>query len=332
MQLSVVVPTLNGRDHLAACLDTLSEQAPDAEIIVVNGPSTDGTTGMLTDRDDVDVLVEVSSRTRNVARNAGIDEAGGDVIALLGDDRRIEPDWLEAVVDGLTEAPVVTGPTHRTLRGGVTTESTERDRIAGRTVTAIAGPNVAFRRDVIEALDGFDEYLETGGAWDFAHRLAANDIGVAWRPAMSVRREYEADGGLTTGDWGWKYRALAYRLVKNYGLRPTVARRTVSHAASDALSTAVDVVKGEGQPTNWLGNGRAVVSGMLTGGSDGLVARARDRSDARNPHGLSKRGDRAVARYDWRDGAGDANDTAEPVDAGETNDTANAADAADGGS
>ncbi|TQQ82829.1 glycosyltransferase family 2 protein [Halonotius terrestris] len=301
MQLSVVVPTLNGRDHLIACLDTLHERVPDAEVIVVNGPSTDGTTGMIDDRDDVDVLVEVSSRTRNVARNAGIDEASGDVIALLGDDLQVEGDWLESIVDGLTEAPVVTGPTHRTLRGGVTTESAERERIAGRSVTAISGNNVAFRREVIEELDGFDEYLETGGAWDLAHRLAAADHPVAWRSGMSVRCEYEADGGRADRDWGWKYRALAYRLVKNYGLRPTVARRTLSHAVSDAISTAVDVVKGEGQPTNWIGNGRAVLSGISTGGSDGLVARARDRSDARNPHGLSKRGDRAVVKYDWRD-------------------------------
>jgi Glycosyl transferase family 2. len=39
MQLSVVVPTLNGRDQLLSCLDRLTAEAPDAEIIVVNGPT-----------------------------------------------------------------------------------------------------------------------------------------------------------------------------------------------------------------------------------------------------------------------------------------------------
>jgi len=43
-----------------------------------------------------------------------------------------------------------------------------------------------------------------------------------------------------------------------------------------------------------------VISGIATGISDGLVSRARDRTPARNPHGISKRADRAVARYDWR--------------------------------
>ena len=301
MDLSVVVPTLNGRDQLGGCLDTIAEKAPDADVVVVNGPSADGTTGMVTERADVDVLVEVASRTATVARNAGIDAAGGDVIAFLGDDLRVEADWLSAVVDGLTEAPVVTGPTHRTLRGGVATESTEEVTIAGRRVTAIAGHNVAFQRRVLEAIDGFDEYLETGGAWDVAHRLAATDHAVAWRPDMSVRREFEADGGRADPDWGWTYRALAYRLVKNYGLRPTVARRTLSHAASDAITAARDVIRGDAEPTTWLGTGRQVITGMLTGGSDGLVARARDRSDARNPHGLSKRADRAVTKYELDD-------------------------------
>ena len=301
MRLSVVVPTLNGRDQLSACLDRLTAEAPDAEIIVVNGPSADGTTGMVRNRDDVDVLVEVSARTVNIARNAGIEVASGDMIAFVSYDLRVEDDWRQALVDGLTDAPVVTGPTHRTVTGGMTTESTEQREIAGREVTYFSGGNVAFNADVLDDLDGFDEYLETGGARDGAHRLAGMDVDVEWQPEMSVRCEYEADGGQTQRDWGWKYRALAYRLVKNYGLRPTVLRRTVSHALGDAAATARDVIGGEAQPTAWFGTGRDVISGIATGVSDGLVARARDRDPSRNPHGLSKRADRAVARYDWRE-------------------------------
>jgi glycosyltransferase involved in cell wall biosynthesis len=301
MQLSVVVPTLNGRDQLSSCLDRLTATAPDAEIIVVNGPSADGTTGMVRDRDDVNVLVEVSARTVNVARNAGIEVATGDVIAFVSYDLRIEDSWQEALVDGLTEASVVTGPTHRTVPGGMTTESAEECRIARRDVTYFSGGNVAFEADVLRELDGFDEYLETGGSRDAAHRLAGMEVDVTWRPEMSVRCEYEADGGQTKRDWGWKYRALSYRLVKNYGVRPTILRRTVTHALSDAAATARDVVGGEAQPTAWFGTGRDVVSGIATGTSDGLVARSRDRDPSRNPHGISKRADRAVARYDWRE-------------------------------
>jgi glycosyltransferase involved in cell wall biosynthesis len=299
MELSVVVPTLNGRDQLAAGLDALAAHVPDAEVIVVNGPSTDGTTGMVRERDDVDVLVEVSTRTANTARNAGLEVATGDVVALLRYDLVVESSWLAGLEDGLTEAPVVTGPTHRTLDGGMTTETSERGRVGSREVTYFNGGNVAFRRPVLDALDGFDEYLETGGDRDVSHRLAGLDYEVAWRPDMCVRQEYSADGGVTT-DEGVQYRSLAYRLVETYGLRPAAATGTTRRAIRDALAAGRDVLRGDLPPTEWFGTGRAVVAGVARGAADGLVARVKDRSPARNPHGVSDRSDRAVARYDWR--------------------------------
>ncbi len=300
MDLSVVVPTLNGRDRLATSLDSLAAHAPDAEVVVVNGPSADGTTGMVRDRADVDVLVELSARTLNVARNAGIQAASGDAVAFLGYDFAVESGWADAVRDRLVEAPVVTGPTRRRVYGGQTADAPERRRICKRDVTYFDGGNVAFRRAALDDLDGFDEYLQTGGARDAAHRLAGLGYGVVWEPEMQVSLDHETDGGVETRDWEWKYRALAYRLVKNYGLRPEVARRTLRHAGSDAFSTAKDVLRGESVPTSWFGTSRSVTVGMVTGFRDGLVARARDRTPTRNPRGVSTRADRAVAQYDWR--------------------------------
>ena len=300
MDLSVVVPTLNGRDRLATCLDAITAHAPDVEVVVVNGPSADGTTGMVRDRDDVDVLVEVAARNLNVARNAGLDVASGEAVAFLRHDLSIEETWRNAVEAGLSAAAVATGPTHRTLRAGMTTETPETRTIRGREVSYFNGGNVAFHRRVLDALDGYDEYLQTGGARDAAHRLAGLDHRVSWQSGMCVRREYEADGGVTTGDQTWKYRALSYRLVKNYGIRPTVVRRTVSHALSDASDSARSVLRGDTTPTSWFATGRAVVGGTVRGVADGLVARARDRSPTRNPRGTSRRLDRAVTTYDWR--------------------------------
>jgi glycosyltransferase involved in cell wall biosynthesis len=300
MDLSVVVPTLNGRDRLATSLDSLAEHAPGAEVIVVNGPSADGTTGMVRDRGDVDVLVELSARTLNVARNAGIQAASGDLVAFLAHDVAVEPHWAEAVRERLTVGPVVTGPSSRRVYGGRTADSPENRRICKREVSYFDGGNVAFRASVLDELDGFDEYLETGGARDAAHRLAGFGYDVAWEPEMRVAREHETDGGVADRDWEWKYRALAYRLVKNYGVRPEVARRTLRHAGADAYATARDVVVGETVPTSWFGTSRAVAVGMAIGARDGLVARARDRTPKRNPRGVSSRTDRAVAQYDWR--------------------------------
>ena len=350
MELSVVVPTLNGRARLAAGLDALATHAPEAEVVVVNGPSADGTTGMVRERDDVDVLVEVSDRTVAVARNAGIEAACGDAIAIVDYDTRITASWYDGVIDGLSSADAVTGPVRPapadepTPRADVTqTRSTAEDQsatanrltaadqsadglrtdtpdgnaddtsqrlierpeertIVGRTVTYFPGENVAFRREALEALDGFDEYLRVGAARDAAHRLAGMDHEIRWADDVAVwaapPNPTAADGGRTRRDWGWKYRALTYRLVKNYGIRPTVASRTMTHALTDALSVATDVVRGDATPSGWAANGRDVVAGVLAGSADGIVSRLRDRTPTRNPYGVSDRADRAVTRYD----------------------------------
>jgi glycosyltransferase involved in cell wall biosynthesis len=332
MQLSVVVPPLNGRAQLVACLDALAAAAPESEVVVVNGPSADGTTGMVRERDDVDVLVEVADRNLNVARNAGIEHATNEWIAILGHDRTVESGWRDAVAAALDPGVARAGahafaegypmPGGRERVGAVTgptgvdddrSNGPESRAIAGREVTYVDGRNVAFSRAALDALDGFDEYLQTGGARDLAHRLAATEYTVDWRDGMGVRDAAAigparpatnaspaiSDGGRTERDWHWKYRALAYRLVKNYGVRPTTARRLASHAARDALSGFAGVARGDGTPTAWFANGRDVLTGSGRGEGAGLLARWRDRG-RRNPNGVSSRSDRAVAVYDRR--------------------------------
>jgi len=297
MELSVVVPTLNGREELAGCLDALAEQVPDAETIVVNGPSADGTTGMVRERPDVAVLVEIADRSVTVARNAGLDRATGDVVAMVNQGLSVEDGWGEAVRAGIADHAAVTGPTHEQLTAGMTTESKESRTIAGRDVTYFNPGNVAFQRSALDVLDGYDEYLRIGSSRDVAHRLASGDYSVGWDSGMCVRREFEADGGIRERDWGWKYRSLAYRLVKNYGVRPTVARRLASHAAGDAFDALKGVVRGQTAPSQWLSTGRDVLGGVGSGTADGFLARYRG---GENPNGRSVRTDRAVAVYDWR--------------------------------
>jgi len=301
MDLSVVVPTLDGRERLRRCLESLSAHVPDAEIVVVNGPSTDGTSGMVRDRSDVGVLVEVADRNRNVARNAGIGAASGDVIALVGHDLAIGPGWVDAIREEVAAgADVVTGPIHQAVRVGMTTESEESEPVAGRTVTYFNGDNVAFSRAAIQELDGFDEYLEIGGAHDGSHRLAALGRDVVWSGDMVVTRDVGTDGGVTSRDWTERYRALAYRLTKNYGIRPGVARRLLGSAVAECAGSAREVATGELPFSSWLGAVRGTIVGAAVGARDGVRARFGDRATRHNPHGISSRYDRAVETYDRR--------------------------------
>ncbi|EMA41813.1 glycosyltransferase family 2 protein [Halobiforma nitratireducens] len=301
MELSVVVSTLNDREQLLASLDALHDGTPSStEVIVVNGPSSDGTTGMVRDREDVDVLVEISERNPNVSRNAGLRVATGDVVAFLDGEYAVEPGWHSAVERSIDDgADVVTGPVTGENRFDTADPRTPKT-IARRDVTLFDGDNVAFDRTVLEALDGFDEYLDVDGARDCAHRVAGMGFDVDWTMEMAVRREVGTDGGRAEPDWGVTYRALGYRLAKNYGPRPTVVARTVGSAIRDGAMTVRGIVSGDATPTGWLSNGTDVVANAAAGLRDGIRARYSDRSARRNPNGLSMRHDRAVRVYDRR--------------------------------
>ena len=295
MDLSVVVSTLNSRERLLSCLDALTTHLPaDVEVVVVNGPSSDGTTGAVREREDVDVLVEISERNPNVSRNAGIEVATGEVIALVGDTSLPTDSWYEAVeatMDAGTD--VVTGPTE-----GAPVPAPEQSRTSrGRVETVFDGDNVAFSRPVLEELDGFDETLPIDGTRDVAHRLEAGERSVTWNPEMVVRGTVEPDGG-SKADPGERYRARAYCLSKNYGPRPTVLGRQLWRAIREGAGRTRAVFGGEETPTGWFGGGVSVATNTLYGIQTGLNARYRE---GRNPAGLSSRHDRAVRVYDRRE-------------------------------
>jgi len=305
MDLSVVVPTLNGRDVLAASLDALAAHAPDAEVVVVNGPSVDGTSGMVRDHDAADLLLELSERNLNAARNAGIAAADGGVVAFVGQDSQIRAGWVDAVEAALADgAAAVTGPVHRRVEGGVTTEAVETATVAGRDVTFFDGGNVAFVEDALDALDGFDEYLQTGAARDAAHRLAGMGRDVVWGADAVVLREEKDDirhrlpEDAEESAWGLKYRSLAYRLVKNYGFGARIAARITKHAVGEAASVGGDVLRGDAKLSEWAAAGSAVVPNVWTGSQDGMSARMADRTPRRNPNGVSARMDRTMVRHD----------------------------------
>lgn len=298
MDLSVVVPTLNAEAALSDCLDALAKVAPEAERIVADGPSADGTSGMVADRDDVAVLIELADRSVNAARNAGIAAASGDVIAFVDGFTVVHEGWMDAIERAMaTEADVVAGPVRSRGVSGSQPRGSERRQIAGREVTYFDGGNVAIDATLLRRLDGFDEYLAIGGSRDLAHRVAGLRGRTTWIAELSAERAIHDSPETSIG---WKYRSLGYRLTKNYGVRPTVAWRIVRQAADDAWTELMAVRAGDRRPSNWLGDGRDVSVSVTHGILDGWRARRRDRSAARNPNGISSRDDRAIDVHDWR--------------------------------
>lgn len=312
MSLSVVIPTFNQRSALADCLRTLGERTTETEVVVVNGPSTDGTSGMVHERGDVDVLVELSSRNVNVARNVGIVRAQGEVIALLDPRHLVAPDWQEAIERNLAgTGDAISGP----IRGDEDVTGEGRPDEPRSTQGAVTAGNLATTRGVLVALDGFDEYLDVGGMLDFARRLRYRDFRFIWHPDMAVERvggEASRAGGdhdvdrawfdEAETDWGRLYRSLTYRAIKNEGPRPGAVGAIVTAAVMDGIRQGRRVLTGHANASWWYRNGWSVVRNAGGGTIDGLRARRADRTQARNPHGISNSAgaDVVVDEYDWR--------------------------------
>lgn len=104
---SVIVPSLNGAHLLPECLDSLVRQSyPRVEVIVADGASTDGTADLI-QRRYADVRLLRLRRNGGFAGNvnAGIRAARGEVVCLLNNDARAEPDWIAACVETLLAKP-----------------------------------------------------------------------------------------------------------------------------------------------------------------------------------------------------------------------------------
>lgn len=103
--VSVVIPTMRGRAWLPECIAALRAQTfRDFEIIVVDNASADGSREWLVGQPDVRVIRNEANVGFAAACNQGIRASDAPFVALLNDDTRAEPQWLEALVEGMSAA------------------------------------------------------------------------------------------------------------------------------------------------------------------------------------------------------------------------------------
>ncbi|MCS7105056.1 MAG: glycosyltransferase [Thermofilaceae archaeon] len=124
--ISVVVPTRNNEDTIERLLDSLARQSFRGFEVLVVDSSNDRTPEIASRYPFVRVL-KVPPAGINVARNAGVREAKGSVIAFTDGDCIAPVDWLESVekfFETVPEAAVVGGSvlTAAVLRGNVVAE------------------------------------------------------------------------------------------------------------------------------------------------------------------------------------------------------------------
>ncbi|MBI4884969.1 MAG: glycosyltransferase [Actinobacteria bacterium] len=174
--ITVVVPTLNRRDRLEETLDALRRQTyPLFEVVVVNGPSTDGTAEMVKGFASRARVLTCPEASATVSRNIGVQNGAGDIIALIDDDAIPRPDWLEQLAApfgdervGAVGGPVFDVPLDRvewkvctsTRLGVVDTDSPgpigRYQGVGSDPFAYFAGCNMALRRSVVHEVGGFN--------------------------------------------------------------------------------------------------------------------------------------------------------------------------------
>jgi GT2 family glycosyltransferase len=178
-RISVVVCSYNGERTIRDCLEGLLRiDYPDFEVIVVDDGSTDRTA--LLAHEYGFRVISTPNRGLSSARNTGLAAATGDIVAYIDDDAFPEQHWLtylahtfattsHAGVGGPNIAPPGDGPIAASVAnapGGPI-----HVLLSDREAEHIPGCNMAYRRDRLLAIGGFDVQFRTAG----------DDVDVCWR-------------------------------------------------------------------------------------------------------------------------------------------------------
>ncbi|MEM1248295.1 MAG: glycosyltransferase [Acidobacteriota bacterium] len=189
--ISVVVPYYDSEKYIEHCLASLHEQRGvegGFELLFVDNGSSDGSPEIVARYDGVTHLSE-SKEGAYAARNAGIAQARGRVIAFTDADCRVDSDWLANAQRALQDESVGIAIGHcRYPQNG-----TPGLKVLGRYENAKAsyvaqrgnprqqfayGNNMVVRADVFEAIGPFREWKRAADS-ELVHRMAAE--AAQWR-------------------------------------------------------------------------------------------------------------------------------------------------------
>ena len=194
--VSIVVPVRDGAETIDACLRSLLalDYPEDGhEIMVVDNGSRDATSAILARHAGrIRVLAE-ATRGPAAARNRGLAEARGDVVAFTDADCVVDRQWLRHLVAPLDDGGVtIVGgrilarrPCNAIERFGVDIHDHER------AINVYAPPyaitmNWASPRLRLAAAGGFDEGLRRGEDVDLAYRLVQAGHKIVFAPDAVV--------------------------------------------------------------------------------------------------------------------------------------------------
>ena len=242
MRVSIVVNTYNRMKSLPVALEAISQlRYPHIEVVVVDGPSDDGTMDYLEAFWKGRVKIcRCPEANLSKSRNVGIRNASGDIICFTDDDGIPEPDWIDRLVKAYEDPQVsAAGGWGRSETGGnVQTKyivraraSTSEVRIEDEKDVPVATPfadkfpgligvNSSFRRTHLIGVGGFDEeYAYFLDETDVLARMVDAGYKIRMIPDAQVHHKYapshiRAENGIAKS-WLQIMKSTAYYIIKN---------------------------------------------------------------------------------------------------------------------
>ncbi len=184
MNFSVIVNTAERAKPLRTLLQTLEHQSyRHFEVVVVVGPTCDNTLDVLSEYEGRVRVLRCPDLNLSRSRNIGLLAARGDIVAFIDDDALPCQRWLEQyarlfedpTLDGCGGAVWAAHPKFSLLQFRLGIYSSLAEQIDSRSswvdsiahfglatqwVARIPGGNVAFRRQAVLDVNGFDEFYE----------------------------------------------------------------------------------------------------------------------------------------------------------------------------
>ena len=200
MRISVVLPVFNRAPYVGEAIESvLGQTRPPDELIVVDDGSTDDTAAVV-ERWARPSLRIVRQENRGIggARNSGLREVTGDLVAFIDSDDLWERDKLErqaaAMRDG-GDVQLVFGHLVEFLSPERADELGASLRVSTDPVPGLIATTLLVRRAAAERIGPFDERLRVG---EFVEWMArARDLGLATRMLPEVVARRRVHGGNT---------------------------------------------------------------------------------------------------------------------------------------
>lgn len=208
MKLSVIVPMLNEAGAIAATLEALRTGAPDAEIVVVDGGSIDGSVEIARGR--CERLIE-GARGRARQMNAGAAAATGDALAFVHADTIVPTSFASDIAAALADRRVAGGrfdlafETHTVALDVIAAMIRLRSRLAR---SATGDQAIFVRRQTFEQLGGYRD-LDLCEDVDLVRRMRRTGrIACLRSRVITSSRRWRRDGTIRTVVRMWVIKSL----------------------------------------------------------------------------------------------------------------------------